>query len=122
MKDKIKINNNGEKKPEKEESKVKYKTLTVQGTKYRTLYTKKYLQRKKWEKPDEKHLFAYIPGTINELFVKEGDTIQKDDKLLVLEAMKMKNMIFSPINGTIKNIHIKTGDIVPKGFLMLEFE
>jgi biotin carboxyl carrier protein len=122
MEDKMKFKNNGENKPAKTEPKIKYKTLVVQGTKYRTLFTKKYLQRKKWGKPDEKHLFAYIPGTINEIFVKEGDPIKKEDKLLILEAMKMKNTIFSPIDGIVKSIHVKSGDIVPKGFLMLEFE
>ncbi len=102
--------------------KIKYKTLTINGTKYRTQHTRKYIHRTKWEKPNIKHIHAYIPGTVDKICVHEGDTVKKEDNLLILEAMKMKNTIFSPLDGTIKHIYIKSGDTVHKGFLMMEFE
>jgi biotin carboxyl carrier protein len=42
--------------------------------------------------------------------------------MLILEAMKMKNRIFSPINGKIKTVNVKIGDVVPKNELLVEFE
>ncbi|MBN1598000.1 MAG: acetyl-CoA carboxylase biotin carboxyl carrier protein subunit [Bacteroidales bacterium] len=102
--------------------KVRCKTLVIDGGKYKTTLTKKYENRKKWEKPNKKHVNSFIPGTVNEIFVEEGKQVNKGDSILVLEAMKMLNMIVAPVSGKVKKINVKTGSIVPKGFLMLEFE
>jgi len=102
--------------------KGKCKTLIVHGTKYKTLYTDKYENRKKWQKPDEKQIMSFIPGTINDVFVRDGEHVRKDQPLLVLEAMKMENTIFAPIDGQVKLVQVKKNDRVPKGFLMIEFE
>jgi biotin carboxyl carrier protein len=102
--------------------KIRCKTLIIHGVKYRTTYTRKYENRKKWVKPNYKHLISFIPGTIEDIFVKEGDTVTKGEKLLVLEAMKMLNSIEVPMDGKIQRIHVKKGDKIPKGFLMIEFE
>lgn len=103
-------------------NKVKCKTLIVHGTAYRTTYTKKYENRKKWEKVNEKHIVSFIPGTIKKIFIKKGENVKKDQALLLVEAMKMENTIFSPFDGKIKSINIKLEDRVPKGELMIEFE
>lgn len=103
-------------------NKLNCETLIVHGTKYRTLYTKKYINRKKWQKENEKHILSFIPGTILELFVKSGEKVQAGQPLLVLEAMKMENTIFAPFSGTVKVVNIKLGDKVPKNTLILEFE
>jgi biotin carboxyl carrier protein len=102
--------------------KGKCKTLIVHGTKYKTLFTNKYENRKKWEKPNDKLIVSFIPGTINEVFVRNGESVRKDQPLLVLEAMKMENTIFAPANGKVKLVQVKPQDRVPKGFLMIEFE
>jgi len=52
--------------------------------------------------------------------VSEGETVAKGDKLLILEAMKMKNVILAPFGGTIKSINVKIGDMVPKNFALLQ--
>ncbi len=98
------------------------KTLIVHGTKYKTLFTNKYENRKKWYKPNEKHILSFIPGTINEVFIRNGEKVKKGQPLLVMEAMKMENTIFSPHDGTIKLVQVKEHDKVPKGVLMIEFE
>lgn len=98
------------------------KKLTVQGDTYLTTYNKKFQNRKKWIKPDEKKVKSIIPGTIRQVMVKEGDMVTPADKLLVLEAMKMMNTIYSPIKGIVKAIHVKEGDCIPKGTLMIEIE
>ncbi|NOZ08037.1 MAG: biotin/lipoyl-binding protein [FCB group bacterium] len=61
-----------------------------------------------------------IPGLIAKLFVSPGDTIEKDQKLFILEAMKMENEFTSPVSGTLSSIHVKKGDTVNKGTLIME--
>ena len=102
--------------------KVRCKTLIIHGEKYRTTFTKKYENRKRWVKPNLKNVLSYIPGTIDEIYVREGDKVKKGDKMLMLEAMKMLNTIEVPADGKIRKINIKTGDRIPKGFVMIEFE
>ena len=101
---------------------LKFETFVVHSAKYQTLYTTKYKNRKKWEKSNDKHVLSYIPGTILKVLISEGDRVDKEQPILLLEAMKMENTVFAPITGKIKKINIKPGDRVPKGFLMIEFE
>jgi biotin carboxyl carrier protein len=96
--------------------------IIVHGEKYTTTFTKKYENRKKWVKPNEKNVVSVIPGTITEIFVKEGQTAKKGERMLLLEAMKMLNNIAFPLNGKIKKVNVKVGDKIPKGFLMVEYE
>lgn len=102
--------------------KIRCKSLIIHGAKYRTLLNKKYESRKKWEKPNPNHVISYIPGTIREVLVKEGQSVKKGDKLLILEAMKMMNSIEVPVDGRVKKIHVHSEKRVPKGFLMVEIE
>ena len=54
--------------------------------------------------------------------VKPGDKVKANDKLMVLEAMKMNNYILSPHDGIVNKVFVKPGDNVPKSFILLEFE
>ncbi|MCF8368197.1 MAG: acetyl-CoA carboxylase biotin carboxyl carrier protein subunit [Bacteroidales bacterium] len=101
---------------------MNYKSLLIENIKYRTLLTEKYKQRKPFEKKNEKIMTAYIPGSVREIFVKPNKKVQIGDKLLVLEAMKMKNEILAPISGVIKSIHVSVGDKLRKDDLILEFK
>nr|WP_299069548.1 acetyl-CoA carboxylase biotin carboxyl carrier protein subunit [uncultured Allomuricauda sp.] len=65
---------------------------------------------------------APMPGLILDILVKEGDEVKEDDQLLILEAMKMENMIASPRNGVIKKISVKKGEAVEKEQLLIEFQ
>ena len=65
---------------------------------------------------------APLPGNIMQVFVKEGDQIGKNDKLLMYEAMKMENMIKAEKEGVIKSIKVKNGDSVLQGDLLIEIE
>ncbi len=67
-------------------------------------------------------IHAPMPGLILEINVELGQTIKKDDPLLILEAMKMENVIFSPRAGTIKSIAVNRGEAVEKKQLLIEFE
>lgn len=102
------------------ETQSKCRSLVVDNTKYRTFLTKKFENRKKWEKFNPKKILAFIPGTIVKVNVKKGQKVKKGEQLLILDAMKMKNIILSSLNGTVKSIEVKEGQKVPKGFLMVE--
>ncbi len=65
---------------------------------------------------------APMPGTIFEMKVKEGDAVVTGEVVLVLEAMKMENEIFSPTNGVIKSVMVKTGGLVNAGDILIEIE
>lgn len=56
-----------------------------------------------------------LPGVIIGINVKEGDTVKKGDKIMVLEAMKMENVIESPADGTVSSLKVKQGDSVLEG-------
>jgi biotin carboxyl carrier protein len=63
-----------------------------------------------------------MPGLVLELLVKPGDTVQSGDSLLILEAMKMENIIKSPGDGTVKAIKVAKGAPVDKGAILIELE
>jgi biotin carboxyl carrier protein len=65
---------------------------------------------------------APMPGLVVEIKVARGDTVTKGQPLLVIEAMKMENIIKAQGEGTIKEIHVEAGKSVEKADKMLEFE
>jgi biotin carboxyl carrier protein len=69
-----------------------------------------------------KDIGAPMPGLILDVVVKEGDEVVKGDKLLVLEAMKMENIIKSPGSGKVKSIVVSKGDSVDSGQKLIHFE
>ncbi|MGI9525840.1 MAG: acetyl-CoA carboxylase biotin carboxyl carrier protein subunit [Weeksellaceae bacterium] len=69
-----------------------------------------------------KSLYSPMPGLVLQVDVKAGDEVEEGDTLLILEAMKMENVISSPRTGIIKSINVSQGDAVDKNYLLLEFE
>jgi biotin carboxyl carrier protein len=69
-----------------------------------------------------KEVRAPMPGLTLEVSVRAGQAVSKGDALLILEAMKMENVIKSPGDGVVKKIHVEKGDVVEKGQLLLEME
>ncbi|MCX8491276.1 MAG: acetyl-CoA carboxylase biotin carboxyl carrier protein subunit [Cyclobacteriaceae bacterium] len=67
------------------------------------------------------HIKAPMPGLIIDMKVKAGDEVKTGDALLILEAMKMENILKSPGDGTVKNVTVKKGDSVEKGHILVEF-
>ena len=72
------------------------------------------------EVTNEGKIHAQIPGLINQIFVQEGDIVEKKQKLFILEAMKMENEINSPVKGKVEYIACKVGDKIEKGDLIME--
>ena len=65
---------------------------------------------------------APMPGLVLEVSVEVGQTVEKGDGLLILEAMKMENVLKSAGEGVVKSIHIEKGKAVEKGQLLIEME
>lgn len=99
-----------------------FKTLVIDEGKYKTLFNKKYANHKPWKAVDPSLITAIIPGTVSKIFVSERDNVKEGDKLIILEAMKMKNIITIPYSGIIKKINVKEGQSIPKGYLIAELE
>lgn len=66
-------------------------------------------------------LKAPMPGLVLDVRISEGDTVKKGDPILVLEAMKMENIIKSPTDGVIKKINVKKGLAVEKNQVLIHF-
>jgi len=96
--------------------------FAITARKYKTLLTNKYKKRKVWVDPNPLEIQSYIPGTIINISVKEGDFVKEGDPLLILEAMKMQNRIEMPFTARIKKINVCEGERIPKDFLMIELE
>lgn len=64
---------------------------------------------------------APMPGLIIDLKINAGDVVKEGDPLLILEAMKMENIIKSPGDGMIKKVNVKKGENVEKGQVLVEF-
>ena len=63
---------------------------------------------------------APMPGKVIDIKVKEGDNVNKGDGLLVLEAMKMENILKAPEAVTIKKIIAVKGKAVEKNEVLIE--
>lgn len=89
---------------------------------YETKLTKKFLKRKPYKREEEGIVKAYIPGIISKIYVKKGSSVEKNTPLLVLEAMKMQNEIFSPFKGVVEEIFVKENEKVIKNQVLLKIK
>ncbi len=60
-----------------------------------------------------------LPGVILDVFVREGDSVQMGQKLLLLEAMKMENNIEADKAGKVISINKQKGDAVMEGDVLI---
>lgn len=68
-----------------------------------------------------KEVKAPMPGLVLNISVVEGQEIKRGDNLLILEAMKMENMLKSVTEGVVKKIYVSKGDKVEKNQVLIEF-
>ena len=99
-----------------------FEQLNVDEAVFKTTFTKKYRNRKAYEPINPNLIRSFMPGNIPEVYVKPGDTVSEGEKLLILEAMKMKNLIIAPFDGKVKKINVNQGDVVPKNHVLIELE
>lgn len=63
-----------------------------------------------------------MPGLVIDVVVSEGDSVKAGDVLMIIEAMKMENVIKAKAAAEVKALHVKPGTSVEKGEKLLEFE
>jgi pyruvate carboxylase len=65
---------------------------------------------------------APIPGAITTVYVEEGDQVEKGERLLILEAMKMQTTVYAPIAGKVSSVLVKAKDSVEARDLLVSIE
>ncbi len=78
--------------------------------------------RRKARPGEDAEVGAPTPGLITGLFVQPGDEVEKNDKLLTLEAMKMQSTIYAPLGGKVAEVLAEPGDQVEAKDLLVVLE
>ncbi|MGA0163794.1 MAG: acetyl-CoA carboxylase biotin carboxyl carrier protein subunit [Bdellovibrionota bacterium] len=70
----------------------------------------------------ESKIRSPMPGRVLKILAKEGEKVQKAQKLLIIEAMKMENEMISESEGVVKKIHVSVGQSLEPDQLLVEIE
>lgn len=73
-------------------------------------------------KTRDHQVHAPMQGNVIKVNVALGQKVEKDDTLIILEAMKMENKLIAPVSGVISSINIKEGDILNSGAIILSIK
>lgn len=65
---------------------------------------------------------ASMPGIVTQILVANGDTVEEDQPLLILEAMKMENEIRAESPGRVESVQVVIGQSVSKGDRLVSIE
>lgn len=68
------------------------------------------------------HIKAPMPGLVLEIKVKSGDQVKQGDSLIILEAMKMENVLKAHHDGEVRIVNVDKGEAVDKGQVLIEIE
>lgn len=102
-------------------------TIRINGNNYRVKLADQYdqlidrlgLKADAGKKVDQ--IKAPMPGLVLEVSIQEGEELKEGAPLLILEAMKMENVIKAPADVTVKEIKVKKGDSVDKNQVLVTF-
>ncbi len=67
----------------------------------------------------EEMVYPPMPGSVVSIKVKEGDVVKAGTPILVLEAMKMQNELFSSRDGVVREVRVSEGDLVGAGDVLM---
>ena len=65
---------------------------------------------------------APVSGNVLKILVKVGDSVQREDELMIIEALKMENLIYTPVDGKIAAIKVAVGDHVESNHVLMVIE
>jgi len=71
---------------------------------------------------DQGSLQSPMPGTILDVKISTGKSVEIGDTLLIMEAMKMEHKITAPFNGTVEKINCENNQKVDRGFVLIELK
>lgn len=69
-----------------------------------------------------KNITSPLPGVILSVCVKQGDSVQRGQKVAVIEAMKMENDILASKDGVVSNVYVSKGDSVLEGASIISID
>jgi len=69
-----------------------------------------------------KPLKLTMPGKVLSVKVKEGDTVEPGQGLVIVEAMKMENLLLADKKAVVGKVHVKEGDRLESGALLITFQ
>ena len=69
-----------------------------------------------------KSVTATMSGNILKVLVSEGETVSKNQPLLVFEAMKMENKLSAPADGVVTKLNVKEGSVMTVGEVLVVIE
>jgi acetyl-CoA carboxylase biotin carboxyl carrier protein len=67
-------------------------------------------------------ILAPMSGNIWKIIINEGDSVQADDELIIMEAMKMEIPVTAPSDGKVKALNVKEGDSVEADAVLIVLE
>lgn len=67
-------------------------------------------------------LASPIAGIIRDIKAAVGATVQQNEPVIIIEAMKMNTKVNAPVSGRVKEIHVKSGEAVKQGQALMVFE
>jgi biotin carboxyl carrier protein len=70
----------------------------------------------------EGEILSPIGGKIVKVFVSEGDIVNKNENLLIIESMKMEHRVKAPMKGTVMRLSYGEGAIVDTGEVLVDME
>lgn len=70
----------------------------------------------------EGEILSPIGGKIVKVFVAEGDIVEKNQDLLIIESMKMEHKVKSPVKGTVMRLRYGEGIIVDTNEVLVDIE
>ncbi len=65
-------------------------------------------------------ILAPMPGAVLEVLVAEGDRVEQNQTVVVMESMKMELLITAPRDGTVRRVAVQPGQQVERGMRLLE--
>lgn len=71
---------------------------------------------------DSNQVASPMPGKVIKILVSEGDAVKKGDGMMIIEAMKMENLITAPRDGVVKTVQAKVGERVESSKALIELE
>ena len=67
-------------------------------------------------------VLAPMPGSVLEILVEEGDRVERNQTVAIMESMKMELVITAPREGVVRRVAVRPGQQVERGMRLLELE
>lgn len=65
-------------------------------------------------------VLAPMPGSILEVLVRDGDRVERNQTVMLMESMKMELVITAPRDGVVRRVSVEAGQQVERGMRLLE--